>query len=296
MSAAHRASGSLSPTAPFDFSQSLRFYARFNPRAGDAEADPHTIVQAVRAAGRTVVFEAAGSGTPGAPRVDYQLHAAEPITPRVQAAAEDRLRFYLSLDDDLAPFYALAQHDPPFLPALDRLYGYHQVKFLTPFENAVWAILSQRNQWPTARRMASDLVQAYGTRLDVAGREHWAYPEPAVLASAPPEAVIGTIRHQAKGAQVAGVARAFANVDEAWLRAAPTAEVETWLLKIPGIGPWSASFVLLRGLGRTERLPPGDRFIRAGFQRFYGPAAFAEREDYYGDWRGYWGHYLRAVV
>jgi DNA-3-methyladenine glycosylase II len=108
--------------------------------------------------------------------------------------------------------------------------------------------------------------------------------------------VVRTIRHAAKGAQVAGVARAFANVDESWLRSAPLDEVEAWLLKIPGIGPWSASFVLLRGLGRSERLPPGDRFIQAGFQRCYGPANFAERAHFYGAWRGYWGHYLRAFM
>lgn len=37
--------------------------------------------------------------------------------------------FFLSLDDDLHPFYALAQQDPTFEPIMQELYGYHQVKF-----------------------------------------------------------------------------------------------------------------------------------------------------------------------
>jgi DNA-3-methyladenine glycosylase II len=294
--ALHVTSGTLTPTPPFDFEQSLRFVARFNPRqVEEGTAAPRTIAQAIRAEGQTIVFQAESAGTVEAPRVGYTLHAAAPPSPGATAAAVDRLSFYLSLHDDLREFYALAHGDPPFLPVFDALYGYHQVKFLTPFENAIWAILTQRNQWTNARRMADALIRRYGTPLTVDGREYWAYPEPGVLAQAGPEELMRTIRHQPKGAQLVGVARAFANVDERFLRSAPYAEVEAWLLAIPGIGPWSASFVLLRGLGRPQRLPAGDRYIQAGFQRFYGPASFAERADYYGDWRGYWGHYLRAV-
>jgi DNA-3-methyladenine glycosylase II len=292
----HLTTGTLTPTPPFDFDQTLRFVARFNPRQVDeGTAVPRTIAQAIRVQGQTVVFQAASTGTIEAPHVAYTLHAAQPLSPAGQAAAADRLSFYLSLHDDLREFYALARDDPPFLPVLDALYGYHQVKFLTPFENAIWAILTQRNQWTNARRMAAALIRRYGAPLTVGGQEYWAYPEPAVLAQAGPEELMATIRHQPKGAQLAGVARAFAGVDEHFLRSAPYAEVEAWLLAIPGIGPWSASFVLLRGLGRPQRLPAGDRYIQAGFQRFYGPANFAERADHYGDWCGYWGHYLRAM-
>lgn len=291
----HSFTATLTPTAPFDFDQSLRFAARFNPRQAMPSQAPRSITQAVRVEGQTVVFRVESLGTMADPRLSCTLHAGVPVSLTLRTAAVDRLGFYLSAADDLRPFYALAEHDPPFLPVLDALYGYHQVKFLTPFENAVWAILSQRNQWSNAQRMASALVTRYGTALTVDGQDYWAYPDPGAMASADPGEIASIIRHQPKGAQVAGVARAFASADEHFLRAAPYAEVEAWLLAIPGIGPWSASFILLRGFGRTQRLPAGDRFIQAGFARFYGPANFNERAAYYGDWRGYWGHYLRAV-
>jgi DNA-3-methyladenine glycosylase II len=291
----HALSATLAPTPPFDFNQALRFVERFHPRRAEPGLTAHSITRAVRAADRTVVFAVESTGTVKAPALAYTLYAAEPITPELQAVAAKRLAFYLSLDDNLQPFYALAHDDPPFLPVVDALYGYHQVKFLTPFENAVWAILSQRNQWPNAQRMASALVERYGSRLSVNGEDYWAYPEPAVLAHANPDEAAGTIRHRPKGAQVVAVAKAFAMADEHFLRTAPYAEVEAWLLKIPGIGPWSARFILLRGLGRTERLPVGDRFVQAGFDRFYGPASLPERAAHYGRWQGYWGHYLRAV-
>src|SRR5688572_16976101 len=170
--------GLLTPVAPFDFDQTLRFAARFNPRAAEPGVGPKSLTRAVRAATQPVAFRVESTGTTGAPELAYTLYADQTITPAVQDAAADRIAFYLSLHDDLEPFYALAQEDPPFLPVLDQLYGYHQVKFLTPFENACWAILSQRNQWTNAQRMASALVERYGTRLTVEGTDYWAYPEP----------------------------------------------------------------------------------------------------------------------
>ena len=287
--------GRLAPVPPFDFEQTLRFAGRFNPRADEPGTAARSLTRAVRAAGETVVFGVESTGTTDAPELAYTLYGDRTIAPAVRDAAEDRLAFYLSLHDDLGPFYALAQQDPPFLPVLDQLYGYHQVKFLTPFENACWSILSQRNQWANAQRMASALVERYGTRLAVEGTDYWAYPEPAVLAAAGHDELVGTIRHRPKGSQLLGVAQAFATADEHFLRNAPYADVEAWLLRIPSIGPWSASFILLRGLGRPQRLPAGDRYIQAGFSRFYGPANFAERAAHYGEWQGWWGHYLRAA-
>jgi DNA-3-methyladenine glycosylase II len=37
-----------------------------------------------------------------------------------------------------------------------------------------------------------------------------------------------------------------------------TSDALRTLVQIPGIGPWSAGLVLLRGLGRLEVFPPGD--------------------------------------
>ncbi|MFI0151405.1 hypothetical protein [Streptomyces lydicus] len=69
------------------------------------------------------------------------------------------------------------------------------------------------------------------------------------------------------------------------------------LVEAAGIGPWSASFLLIRGLGRTEHLIPDKEMMRAA-QRVYGhdfdAAAFAALTTRYGRHQGYWGHYLRV--
>ena len=68
-------------------------------------------------------------------------------------------------------------------------------------------------------------------------------------------------------------------------------------MPLPGIGPWSAMFVMIRGLGRTDEMPTEKEFLRAA-ARVYGGAldekALVQLSDRYGPWRGYWAHYLRA--
>jgi DNA-3-methyladenine glycosylase II len=293
--------GHLTPTAPFDFAKSLEFLSGFRPTAGEQALAERALAKAVLIDGQTIVFRVTSSGEVEAPRLDYTLSSDQPIDAATARAAADRLAFFLSLSDDLRPFYAIGRDDGAFVPVVERLYGYHQVKFLTPFENACWAILSQRNTMPAARNLKQTLVERFGASLEVAGTRYEAFPEAARVAAADPAELLAIVHNLRRDEYLAAVARAFCTVDEAWLRASPYDEVEAWLRAIDGIGPWSASFILLRGLGRTERLPVGEKRLAEAAGRLYnqGPplseAALRPIAERYGAWQGYWAHYLRVA-
>lgn len=296
------ASGVLTPTAPFDFEQSLDFLGMFVPTRGEQTLAPRTLTKAVMIDEQPVVFRVAGTGCADAPRLEYTLFADAPITPTVQAEAAGRLGFYLSLDDDLRPFYAIGEADPAFAPVVRQLYGYHQVKFLTPFENAAWAILSQRNPMPVAQKQKLALAARFGGTLSVDGTPYTAFPEAAQLADVPPATLREVVSNERRAEYLAAAARAFSTVDESWLRAAPYAEVEAWLRGIKGIGAWSAEFILLRGLGRLDRVPLTEERLIAAVSHRYGngqalaPAEVERIAAGYGPWQGYWAHYLRATA
>jgi DNA-3-methyladenine glycosylase II len=293
--------GRLTPTPPFDFARSLKFLGAFQPTAGEQSLAERALAKAVLIDGQTIVFRVTSSGEVEAPRLDYTLFSDQPIGADAARAAADRVAFFLSLKDDLRPFYAVGRDDPAFAPIVERLYGYHQVKFLTPFENACWAILTQRNTMPIARRLKQALVERFGAHLEVDGVCYEAFPEATRLAAADPADLLAILPTLRRDEYLAAVARAFSVADEAWLRSAPYAEVAAWLRAIDGIGPWSASFVLLRGLGRTEQLPVGEKRLAAAAGRLYngGPplseAALGRLAERYGPWRGYWAHYVRVA-
>lgn len=293
----------LRPAPPFDFSLSLAFLGAFAPTAGEQALAGRALAKAVRIAGRTVAFEARDVGTVEAPELAVALRADAPLPSDVEAAALDRVRFFLSLDDDLRPFYALADGDPPFRALRDRRYGHHQVKFLTPFENACWAVLTQRTPAAAARAAKRRLSERFGGAVDAFGGTLLAFPAPGDLAGADAADLGALVGNARKGEALAGLADAFSRVDEAWLRSAPHDDVRAWLLGLRGIGPWSATFVMLRGLGRMERAVPEDpesvfaRELLGAAARVYGlldHAALREKAERYGPWQGYWAHYLRA--
>ncbi|WP_433469596.1 DNA-3-methyladenine glycosylase family protein [Spirillospora sp. CA-128828] len=285
----------LPAAPPFDLAPSLRFVCGFTPTSGEQAIREGTLTKALRARGRTVVAQIvqAGSG------VRVTLYGAEPLTSDVTEAAADRVRFHLSLDDDLTGFYALGRDDPGFAPVLDRLHGYHQVKFPTPLENLVWAILSQRTPIAAAAKAKRAMFGEFGNRLTVDGAEHTAFPDFDQLVSLPERRLTELAGNQRKGGHLHGALLAWHETDEEFLRTGPYEQVKDFLLGLPGVGPWSANFVLIRGLGRMEETPVEKALLGAA-SRAYG-RTFTEAElrklaERYGPWQGYWAHYLRAAA
>ena len=156
-------SGILIPTPPFDFDKSLNFLGVFMPTKQEQTVSSHTLTKAISIDGQTIVFQLISSGTIENPQLEYTLFSEKPISEETQSAVVERMTFFLSLRDDLQPFYRIGREDADFAPIIEILYGYHQVKFLTPFENACWAVLTQRNPMKIAQKTKQALIEKYGT-------------------------------------------------------------------------------------------------------------------------------------
>lgn len=268
----------LPAAQPFDFAHTLRFLGFFPPTAGEQSVADMTLTKAFRVGGQVVSVRLAPH--------DKGLRAEVLSGDAPEAELADRISFYLSLDDDLAEFYAIGRQDPAFSPVIDRLYGYHQVKFPTPLENLVWAILSQRTPMTEAARAKRALTG-----------DDPAFPDLDQLLALPEERLSELVGNVRKGERLYRALRGWAESDEAFLRHGPYDEVKAFLLGLPGIGAWSATFILIRGLGRMDEAP-AERELLKSAARAYGRAVSEEElqqlAEPYGPWRGYWAHYLRA--
>jgi DNA-3-methyladenine glycosylase II len=290
--------GSLRPTPPFDFAKSLDFLGKFPPMREDQTVGEDSMIKAVRVGGRAIVFQLKPTGTIKMPGLKYTLFADHPFSHGLTEVVIDRISFFLSLSDDLDQFYRVAINDSNFAPVLQKLYGLHQVKFFTPFECACWAVLSQRNQLSAARKAKQALLERFGTSLEVNGRLFRAFPEPGQLGEASKEEMKALIKHARREEYLGEIIKAFNQVDERFLRTADYDKVEEWLKNIRGIGEWSARLILLRGLGRMEKVSVEKR-LTAAAARVYGKPMTEQRlhviVEKYGRWKGYWAYYLRTA-
>lgn len=227
------------------------------------------------------------------------VYPERPLTAGEETALLERLAFFLGTREDLRPFYAAAEGDAAFRPVLDGLYGFHQPKFLTPFEAACWAVIGQRLPLTQARKIKRALMLRCGGEWE--GRP--AFPEPGDLLHLTEEDVLALLPNPRKARSLRELIRAFEDVTTDDLVRRPYGEVRDWLRGIYGIGQWSALFILVRGLGRLEHLgedaagtPLLAELLRAAAP-VYGPLDPRELgwiAEGYGEEQRHWAAYLRS--
>lgn len=292
--------GKLNPVAPFNFSLSLNFISMFPSTQNEQTISNISLTKAVYLKNRTLAFKLINEGTTSKPILSYTIYSTEEINEEIKIEFIDRIKFYLSLDDNLKSFYAIGKKDPYFKSIINDLYGLHQVKFLTPFEAAAWAVLSQRINMKAAHSMKDKITEAFGDNIQVEGVDYWTFPSPNQIKKLDIDELQSLIKNKRKSEYLLAVASAFDEIDEKFLRQAPIDEVREWLLNIKGIGDWSAHLELIRGLGRMGELSEHtDRMLVTCARKFYGPN-ITEKEinkigESYGDYRGYWEYYLRIA-
>jgi len=278
---------SLMVKPPFSFAQTIAFLRSFPPCQGDYLITDRSITAAVSVRGIARAFT---------------IRDGDPLTvemPRhsdaeTQRALLTRAAQFIGANDDVTALYAAAEGDPPFRAVVEQLHGLHHVRFLTLEEIAVYCVLMQRMPIKLAAMYKRRFLERFGVPVDAEGVTLRAMPELDQLVELDEEEIAAAIGHPRKAMLIAGVVRGIAAIGEDFLRTAPYAAARDALLAIPGVGPFSAAAILLRGLGRMDELPPLRQVEEAARETYgaaYDAAAIARR---YGDQIGYWSFYLRT--
>jgi AraC family transcriptional regulator of adaptative response / DNA-3-methyladenine glycosylase II len=135
-----------------------------------------------------------------------------------------------------------------------------------PFEACIRGVVGQQISVKAARTILGRIAQRWGERIE-AGKDDaitHAFPAPDALAEARldgvglPAARARTIRELASR-----VAERRLVLDAS----APPEALERSLLEIPGIGPWTVSYVRMRGLGDPDVFLPEDLGVRRALAR-----------------------------
>lgn len=178
----------------------------------------------------------------------------------LEAATSQVLRF-LSLDVDASGWPAVGDRDPIIAAVQRQLPGFRPCGFHSPYEAAVWAVMSQRLQIRQAASMLSALTARDG--------EGGALPSPDVLRN------LSLDLPGRKQEYIHAVADAAleGRLDGALLRYLPAAESIAQVQAITGIGPFSAELIVLRGAGAVDVLPRHEKRLEAELLLRYGPAA-----------------------
>jgi DNA-3-methyladenine glycosylase II len=181
--------------------------------------------------------------------------AAPQPTAAERAAIIAQAARVLSLDHDATSYQALGQGDPVIARLLEAAPGLRPPLFYSPYEAALWAVISMRRPRQTAERWRTRLSGVAGAGFDVAGRPMWAVPTPERLVELGTAAVAtASGMEPARAERVVAVAQAAlaGALDADLLRGAPEDDARAALRAIPGIGPFYADLILIRATGVTD--------------------------------------------
>jgi len=218
------------------------------------------------------------------PKVDALELAVHGLGAESLFGIVSRVRQMFDLTADPADVRGILKRDPLLAPLLKRRPGLRVPGAWDGFEIAVRAVLGQQVSVAAARTFATRIVTAHGTPLEVPmeGLTHL-FPGPATLA----ETDLGKIG--LTGARARTLNALAAAVQSGKVEFADAEGLRAALVSVPGIGPWTAEYVAMRGLSDPDAFPAGDLVLQrmAGEGRRLTEKQLLARAEQWRPWRAY---------
>lgn len=209
------------------------------------------------------------------------------------AAAVARCRALADLDADPVAITEALSVDPLLRPLVTARPGLRVPGCTDGFELASRAVLGQQVTVGGARTLAARIVAASGERLSISDSAiTHAFPTADAIAAAD---LSGIGLTGARITTLRALAVAVVTGDVVLDRGADRDRTCAALLRLPGIGPWTASYVAMRALGDPDALPASDLGLLRTSRALGGPGdapALTAHAERWRPWRSYAAQHL----
>ncbi len=219
--------------------------------------------------GKGIDVDVAQTGPRSAPELVARI-SGQRLSADEREATAAILGRMLGIHVDLSGFYAATQADERLQPLVKRFLGVKPPQFASLFEALCNGIACQQLSLDVGIQLLNRLAQRFGAPATETA--HRAFPTPEAFSNVDPQSLRALGFSQRKCAAIvaiAGYAAAQPRLREA-LSQLDDAQARQRLCLLPGVGHWTADYVLLRGLGRTHIFPEGDVGARNNLKRFLG--------------------------
>jgi AraC family transcriptional regulator of adaptative response / DNA-3-methyladenine glycosylase II len=275
---------------PIDAERLLRFLAvRAIP--GVEEVDGRTYARTLNLPNDAAIIRLTAPDSPvGYIECELFLGDLRDLTTAVQ-----RCRRLLDLDADPDAISDYLGASPLIGPLVTKSPGRRVPGHVDADEHAIRAVLGQQVSVAAARKLGARLVAEYGTPLEhPMGTLTHLFPTPEAIAAIDPAALP---MPGARARALTGLAAALASGDVALDPGADRDDAQARLLALPGIGPWTASYIAMRGLSDPDVFLPSDTGVRDALRQLGAdPKDAVTLADSWRPWRSYAVQHLWASI
>ncbi|MDO9395724.1 MAG: hypothetical protein Q7T71_04175 [Herbiconiux sp.] len=262
---APRGSFTIEARGDFSLAAGIRFLEGFTPAAFEAGAPERLeFAFALEGSWSTVGVSVEQTGA----TVRARVFARRPLTRAELSAVRAQVARILSLDVDGGGFAAVGEHDAVVAGLQRRHPGLRPVCFWSWYEAAAWAIIGQRVRMTQAAAIKAAMAEQLGAAVTVDGRVLHAFPAPGVLAELAGFPGLTGVKVERLRALGEAARRNVFSSDS--LRSMPREVALEALRQLPGVGPFSAELILLRGAGAPDAAPVNEPRLARAVQHAYG--------------------------
>ena len=244
--------------APFHLEATVRVLQRRPANRVDVW-DRNRYRRVLTTADGPVLIEVHNRGTIADPDVRFSIQAGNPSA-ATRVWLEQTVRRVLGLDLHPESVQTVAEAELRLRATALALRGMRPPRFAELFEAFASVVPFQQLSLDAGIAIMGRLTDRFGEPLEREGHRYRAFPTARAVANARLEALrrCGLSRGKAQTLRYLAKAIESGELTEAAIAGMSTSQALKHLVDLPGIGPWSAGVVLLRGFGRLDVFPPGD--------------------------------------
>lgn len=256
---ANQATFTIEALAPFNFNLTVWALMRRKKSVVD-QWDGQTYSRVLVINDEPIKLAVTQGGNQAKPNLQVVIYGKSKVTTDMQAQVKNYVIRMFGPGVNLEPFYKLAKNEPSITQLMKQFKGLKPPRYPNLFEGLVNAVACQQISLDAGIAILGRLIEAYGAKFTDKSGTGYAFPLPKDLLDADEIELkkLGFSYQKARTIRAIAFASASGELEQEELESASNQTSLDTLLKLKGIGRWSAEYVLLRGLGRLDVFPGDD--------------------------------------
>ena len=254
----------VSAPKEFSFQQCLYFLNR-SPHELLHTASGEHVEKALRLNGQTILFSVKENRKGG---LQVQV-----LNGRINEKTKRLLREYIEewfdLKTDLRPFYKLAKKDLLLKNHVKKYFGYRTVSMPDLFEALSWAIIGQQIHLNFAYLLKQRFIRQFGECVTFNNKNYFLFPTPEIVSKVEPAQLLSMQFSRQKADYLIGLAKSFAAgiISKEKFASYSFEDARQELIKLKGIGNWTANYVLMKTFHFPNAFPIEDAGLHQAIRK-----------------------------
>lgn len=200
---------------------------------------------------------------------------------------------WFDLNINIQPFYSSISKDILLKDLVEKYYGLRLIGIPELFEALCWAIIGQQINLTFAYTLKRRFVETIGEKLKFEEKDYWLFPSAEQLLNITVSDLMKLQFTGKKSEYILDLAQKI-NLGELpnkqQLKKLGYEEAKSTLLKIRGVGEWTADYVLMKCLRFQEAIPIGDVGLHNAIKNILNlqnKPSFEEIQNYSAEWKNW---------